>query len=65
MSDLKVTDKDLIVLNGGGRFVDSGHRSHYPIFINEEGDEYIYVDGQQPIQIGQTGLTGQRETVKR
>ena len=65
MLDLKVTNQDLIVNNGGGKYADSGHRSHYPIWKNEEGDEFIYVDGQRPIEIGQTGLIGQRQVVNR
>lgn len=65
MLDLKVTDKNLVVNNGGGRTPDSGHRSHYPIFISPEGDEYIYVDGHRPVEVGQTGLKGVRETVVR
>jgi len=65
MLDLTVTDQDLIVNNGGGQFKDSGHRSHYPIWRNADGDEFIYVDGQRPIEIGQTGLIGPRVTVVR
>jgi hypothetical protein len=65
MLDLKVTNQDLIVNNGGNKSPDAGHRSHYPIFRDDNGDEYIYPDGQQPVQIGQTGLKGTRETVTR
>lgn len=65
MSDLKVTDKNLVVLSGGSKHADSGHRFHYPVFVDENGDEFIYVDGQRPIEIGQTGLVGVRETVTR
>ena len=65
MLDLKVTNQDFIVNNGGGKFNDSGHRSHYPIFIDAEGNEYLYTDGQRPIEIGQTGLIGQRQVVNR
>lgn len=63
--NLKVTSENLVVCNGGGRTPDSGHRSHYPVFKDENGDEYIYVDGQRPVEIGQTGLKGTRETVTR
>jgi len=62
---LQVTDRDLVVNNGGGSTPDLGHKSHFPIFRDEEGNEFIYPDGQRPIEIGQTGLTGIRETVKR
>lgn len=65
MLDLTVTDQDYIVNNGGGRFADSGHRNHYPIWRDANGDEYLYIDGQRPIEIGQTGLIGKRETVIR
>jgi hypothetical protein len=63
--DLHVTNQDLIVLDGGGQFSDSGVRSHYPIWKSESGDEFIYVDGQRPVEIGQTGLVGTRVTVTR
>lgn len=65
MLDLKVTDKNLVVLSGGSRYSDSGHRFHFPIWVDENGDEYLYVDGQHPVEIGQTGLSGIRETVTR
>jgi hypothetical protein len=65
MEDLHVTDQDLIVLNGGGKFADTGHRSHFPIWKDKNGDEFIYIDGQRPIEIGQTGLIGQRVIVTR
>jgi len=65
MLDLKVTNQNLVVNNGGGKYVDSGHRSHYPIWVDANGDEFIYTDGQHPVEIGQTGLIGTRETVTR
>lgn len=65
MLDLKVTNQNLVVLSGGSKHPDSGHRFHYPIWVSEEGDEYLYVDGQRPIELGQTGLKGVRETVTR
>lgn len=65
MSDLHVTDQDLIVCNGGGAYPDTGHHSHYPIWKDSEGNEYIYIDGHRAIEIGQTGLNGRREQVVR
>lgn len=67
MSDLSlsVTDQNFVVCNGGGRHADSGHFSHFPIWKDSEGNEYLYVDGQRPIEIGQTGLIGVRQTVVR
>ena len=74
MSDLHVTDQDFIVLNGGGSITigdkiypnhGTGHQSHYAIWKDEEGNEYIYVDGHRAVEIGQTGLNGRREVVVR
>jgi hypothetical protein len=72
--DLSVTDQDLIVMNGGGSVTigdrmhphhGTGHQSHYPIWKDAEGNEYIYIDGHRAIEIGQTGLSGRREQVRR
>lgn len=65
MKLLTVTNQNFIVCNGGGSHANSGHFSHYPIFIDAEGNEYLYTDGQRPIEIGQTGLIGQRQVVNR
>ena len=56
----KVTDQNLVVNNGGG------HRTHYSIWTDANGTEYIYIAGVQLTKI--TDLifnNATRETVVR
>lgn len=62
---MKVSNEDLIVLSGGTPA--SGSRSHYPIWLDQNNVEYIYIGGQTPVVLSkQTNLKIiKRETVVR
>jgi hypothetical protein len=63
---MEVTNQDLIVWNGGGLYSDTGHRSHYPIFKDDNNVEHVYLDGHNPIRLDRLNFQmSKRETVQR
>lgn len=72
---MEVTNTDLVVLNGGGSVTHgdkihaspgTGHQSHYPIWKDSDGIEYIYVDGFTPVRLDRLVFpSSRRETVVR
>lgn len=40
--DYTLTNQNLVVLNGGGQTNATGHQSHYPIYKDDAGVEYIW-----------------------
>ncbi len=56
---MNVTTEDLI-------FLEANHRTHLPIFINDNGVEVVAPDGQRFIEVSKMNLSGsRRETVER
>ena len=66
-SPYTVTNQNLVVANGGGRTAHTGHRTHYSIWKDAAGVEYIYLDNVHPVKLAdQKGLNViGRETVVR
>jgi hypothetical protein len=61
---LKVINQDLIVLSGGTPA--SGSMTHYPVWIDDEGNEFLYVNGEIPVMLKNfKGKIIRRETVIR
>jgi hypothetical protein len=52
-----VTNQNVIVANGGGRTKNTGHRTHYSIWKDAAGVEYIFLDNVRPVKLAdQKGL---------
>jgi hypothetical protein len=62
-----ITNEDLIIIDGGHVRAGYGSQRHYPIFKDEQGVEYISLNGQrlQKISTIQLDQYSRRETVKR
>lgn len=64
--NLRVSSQDLVVLNGGGTTATTGHQSHYPIWFDENGLEYLYMDGHTAVLLSNLVFNScRRETVNR
>lgn len=62
--ELTVTNENLIIHNGGHPQPGFGSQTHYPIFKDAEGNEYIFRNGITPSKFGGLANT-RRETVTR
>ena len=61
-----VSNQNLVVNNGGGRTPTTGHQSHYPIWLDKNGVEYIYIAGVHLTKLSDLNFaTSRRETVVR
>ena len=62
-----LTSDDLIIVHGGHKTPGLGAQRHHPIFRDEDGIEYISLNGQTLIPISSLTLDqhARRETVQR
>lgn len=64
--NFRVSNQDVVVLNGGGSTPNTGHSSHYPVWLDEKGVEHIYLNGETPTPLANLNLKiTRRETVIR
>ena len=62
-----LTSDDLIIVHGGHKQAGLGHQRHHPIFRDQDGVEYVSLNGQTLVPISSLKLDqyARRETVQR
>jgi len=62
-----ITNENLIIVDGGHARPGLGSQRHLPIFVDESGNEYVSLNGQNLIRISNIQLDqyARRETVQR
>jgi hypothetical protein len=63
---MDITNENLVVLTGGHKTAGLGAQTHHPIFKDDDGTEYVSIDGQRLRKISDLGFDNtRRETVQR
>lgn len=60
-----ITEENAVVCMGGHKQAKLGHHRSYPIFVTDDGVEWISLNGQVLIKLSTLGLEFRREKIQR